>query len=258
MERLSGLLLKITTQEFSCEDALNLIRKILVVPACELPEEAKNCIADIFRSCKPPICPLCNSSYSCRFRFLNNKKCCKSVQPRFLCNICKNHFTVGARRYTRRRSSTAFIQMPIAEERTSCLKEGIYWTAFPSEYCNLTCNQAICTSQYHFSNPPQFYTDLCLVNGLQDSTPISVDDYVIEWDPFGAFQSNPQICWTDMINEAGNEVENTNLMSSELLKKCERQEVEAATTTSDFIDHFDAEEIGSAMKYFDFSNQNIY
>ncbi|GLJ07666.1 hypothetical protein SUGI_0072110 [Cryptomeria japonica] len=254
MDKLAGLLVKIRVQEFSCEDALNLITKILDVPACELAEEAQNCIADIFRSCKPPLCPFCNSFHSCTFRYLNNKKCCRSVQPRFLCGICKNHFTVGARRYNRRRSSTAFIQMPIAEDRMRCLKREFTGEALPFKYCNLTCNQSMGTSEYHFSNPPQFYGNLCVGYGLQDSTQISVDDYVIELNPFGASQGNPQMGWSDVINGGGSEPEKSSLISSELGKKCE---VEAEKTTSDLIDCFTAEEIGSALQYLGCSSQDF-
>ena len=45
------------------------------------------------------ICPRCKSWEYCKFRFLNNKKSCKKLQPRYICRRCNKYFTLGGKLY---------------------------------------------------------------------------------------------------------------------------------------------------------------
>ena len=58
----------------------------------------------------------------------------------------------------------------------------------------------------------------------------------------------PQIGWHDMANQEGHsDIEKNNLIASTLGERCEELEVQAQTT-SNFIDCFDAKQIGSGLQ----------
>ncbi|KAH9312160.1 hypothetical protein KI387_027195 [Taxus chinensis] len=69
--------------KLSCTDVLNAIKVNLNEDGiCAVPDELKKSIANLFRSCEPPLCPCCQSSHNCIFRYLNNKMTGRSIQPR--------------------------------------------------------------------------------------------------------------------------------------------------------------------------------
>ncbi|KAH9320828.1 hypothetical protein KI387_015467, partial [Taxus chinensis] len=89
---------------------LNLLKANLPVKFYDLPEEAKDLISVLFKSCKA-VCPHCTSADT-SYRYLNNKQRCKFIQPRFLCSNCKKCFTVGGRKNGSKHSamSTGFTE----------------------------------------------------------------------------------------------------------------------------------------------------
>lgn len=53
---------------------------------------------DVYRGMKA-ICPRCKSWEHSKFRFLNNKRRSKRLQPRFICRRCDKYFTLGGKLY---------------------------------------------------------------------------------------------------------------------------------------------------------------
>ncbi|KAH9293704.1 hypothetical protein KI387_041092, partial [Taxus chinensis] len=256
---------------------LDLIKERLEVNASALPDDWKDCIAHILRKCEPPACPLCRSSQDCIFRYLNNKKVARSIQPRFLCRKCRKHFTVGTRKSNldqisiNRKRKASFIEMPIAAEYRANCPQGACWR------CISSCPPQLSDQDYHLTTSwadpegivigTHIYDDDFMVDNqftICDSNPFltesatpSIDEYFtvpgMDDEPTEPFlQKNIIPGLYDAADQSRTENEESSLGTCAVMEKCEEDEghglLEETTTTSEYIDCFGAEEIGLALQ----------